>query len=183
MFRRVLGLLAGLGLSVSHAAADPDTVKVFHKAVHVGDVNKTRAMLASDSSLATSVDEFRFQPIHLLDMYFEPEILELLLANGADVNARNDKGVTLLHIITEPDAIPLLVKKGADLEARDSGGRTPLIAHAGEQANGPDVVEALLAAGADPNARGASGETALSIARGGPDVEFERLLVGAGARN
>lgn len=41
-------------------------------------------------------------------MVCNEDILDLLLANGADINARNDEGVTLLHIVTDPDAIDLL---------------------------------------------------------------------------
>ncbi|WP_164829478.1 hypothetical protein [Sinorhizobium meliloti] len=42
-----------------------------------------RTMLASNPSLATSVDEHQFQPIHILDMECNEDILDLLLANGA----------------------------------------------------------------------------------------------------
>jgi len=160
-----------------------ETEKKFYHAVHVGDINTVRSMISADPALATSTDEYKFQPIHLLDVYFEEEILDLLLANGADVNARNDQGVTLLHIISDPDAIALLVGKGADLEARDKRGWTPLIEQATNQQNGSDVVAALLANGANPNAKGNNGESALSFARKRGDAELMGILTKAGAKD
>jgi ankyrin repeat protein len=109
--------------------------------------------------------------------------LDLILANGADINARNDEGVTLLHIITDPDAIVLLVGKGADLEARDKRGWTPLIMQATNQQNGTDVVAALLVNGANPNAKGNNGESALSFARKRGDAELMEILTKAGAKD
>ncbi|TBY71898.1 ankyrin repeat domain-containing protein [Rhizobium leguminosarum] len=180
-FLRVIAVLA---LSFSSATAtNAEVAEKFHDAVHVGDVTTVRAMLAADPSLATSADEDRFQPVHLLDMYFEREILELLLANGADINARNDEGISILHIITDPEAVNLLIKKGADIEARDNRGRTPLIVQMLNRQNGPDVIAALLENGANPNAKDDSGVTALDIARQSGDEDLIGLMTRSGTRN
>lgn len=182
MFHWILRFLAVLGFSISSAiAADGDTVRTFHDAVHVGKVETVRTILATEPGLATSRDEYGFQPVHLLDMYPDEEVLDLLLANGADINAANDEGVTILHIVTDPDAVPLLVGRGANIEARDKRGWTPLIMQANNQQNGPDVVAALLAHGADPNAEGYNGETALSFARETGDGSFIKVLTANGA--
>jgi ankyrin repeat protein len=184
MVRILARLIAVLGISFGQAAAmNGETEKKFHHAVHIGDVNTVRSMISADPALASSTDEYQFQPIHLLHMYFEEEILDLLLANGADINARNDEGVTLLHIITDPDAIALLVGKGADLEARDKRGWTPLIDQVTNQQNGSGVVAALLANGANPNAKGNNGESALSFARKRRDAELIKILTKAGAKD
>jgi uncharacterized protein len=109
-------LIAVLGISFGQATAmNGETEKKFHHAVRTEDINTVRSMISADAALASSTDEYKFQPIHLLDVYFEEQILDLLLANGADINARNDDGVTLLHIITDPDATALIVGKGAEL--------------------------------------------------------------------
>lgn len=158
MRKLLLFIISLLGISVVQAGAqDAGSVAKFHKAVRVGDAQIVKSMLTTNPSLATSVDEHKFQPIHLLDMECNAEILDLLLANGADINARNDEGVTLLHIVTDPGAIDLLIRRGADIEARDIRGWTPLIEQANNQDNGPDVVAALLARGANPNAIGPNG--------------------------
>ncbi|EGL63660.1 ankyrin repeat-containing protein [Agrobacterium sp. ATCC 31749] len=183
LLRWSLIVLLTFGLSLDSAAAtETDVVGAFHHAVQVGDVQTIRTMIAADPGLATSRDKFGFQPIHLLDMYPEEEVLNLLLKNGADINAANDEGVTILHIITDPDTVSLLVKRGANIEARDERGWTPLIMQANNQQNGPDVVAALLAQGADPNAAGSAGETALSFAKQTGDAALVRMLIASGAK-
>ena len=162
-------------------ATDANVTKTFHEAVHRGDVKTVQSLLGSDRALATSMDEYKFQPIHLLDMYFNADILDLLLSAGADINAKNDEGVTLLHIIADPDAVSLLVQRGADIEARDGKGWTPLIMQANNQENGPEVIAALIANGANPNAKGNAGETALSFAQQTGDEEFLEVLTAGGA--
>lgn len=58
-----------------------------------------------------------------------PEILDRLIAAGAEVNARNRSGETALHIAVRCGrklAMRTLVKRGANVHARDSAGRSML---------------------------------------------------------
>lgn len=184
MRRLLLLLIVAFGISSGPAAAiGADAIINFHNAVRSGDVSTVRTMLATDPSLARSVDEYKFQPVHLLDMECNEEILDLLLANGADINARNDEGVTLLHIVTDPVAVDFLVRRGADIEAKDIRGWPPLMMQANNQDNGADVVSALLAHGANLNAKGTDGESALLLARQTGDEEFMKVLKSAGTKD
>ena len=57
------------------------------------------------------------------------EIVELLIAAGADVNAKNDWGwtpLTYAAINDHEEIAELLIAKGADVNAKDDGGETPL---------------------------------------------------------
>jgi len=55
----------------------------------------------------------------------DPESCALLIARGAEVNARNAEDETpLMWQLDSPEVAPLLIKAGADLEARDRRGRT-----------------------------------------------------------
>lgn len=59
----------------------------------------------------------------------QKEMVERILAEGADVNARNKDGFTLLHVAASQghrDVVELLLAKGADLNAKDNNGFTPL---------------------------------------------------------
>jgi hypothetical protein len=55
-------------LSWAGRPEDAGNVAKLHNAVQAGDVNTVRAMLTSNPSLAMSIDEHKFQPIHLLEM-------------------------------------------------------------------------------------------------------------------
>lgn len=87
------------------------------------------------------------------------EVVQLLLAHGADPNARAQYGRTALMLANTPSKVKLLVAKGAQVEAKDEDGKTALMraASRGE----PDVVSALLASGANVNAVDNKGLTAL----------------------
>jgi ankyrin repeat protein len=67
------------------------------KAAFDGDVNTVRSLLASDKSLVFDKDNYNTTPLHWAAQKNHKEIAELLLANGADVNALNLYGDTPLH--------------------------------------------------------------------------------------
>ena len=90
------------------------------------------------------------------------------LEAGAQVNARNEKGLTPLHVAAgwsrTPPVVTALVKAGADLEARDKDTRTPLH-HAARFGKTPAVVKVLLDADADPAAKDKKGRTPFDYAK------------------
>ncbi len=113
------------------------------------------------------------------------EILGLVIAVGADLNARTEHGETPLHLAAgwgHSDAVPVLIAAGADLSARTVSGETPLH-HAAEHGT-PETVRALIAAGADPNCRTPYGDTPLHSWAGSDFVSVESsvcVLLDAGA--
>ena len=117
-------------------------------------------------------------------------ILPVLVAAGADVNAHDDMGRTPLHrAFTMSGRVPAwvlndvtaaLLDAGADPNARDSRGATLL--HTATTWGGLSrEVSLLAAAGADVNARNNAGETALHIAVRGDDAATVRALLQLGA--
>ena len=71
--------------------------------------------------------------------------VELLLANGADINAKSESGLVPLHCVSREDVAELLIKAGADTSASDDSGRTPLVI--AESRKLDKVVQVLKAAG------------------------------------
>ena len=106
-------------------------------------------------------------------------VAEVLLANGADVNAKNNDGCTSLHWASAHGSIgmmELLLSKSADVHARDNDGVIPL----GVALN-TGVAQLLLDKGAEVNARANDGRTPLHNATDDFQKELAELLLENGA--
>jgi ankyrin repeat protein len=110
-------------------------------------------------------------------------VLTLLIARGADVNAKEKTRAqtALIWAAAErhADAVRLLIERGADVHARSSAGYTPLLFAA--RAADVETTRALLQAGADINEAAADGTTALLTAVVRRRLDYARFLLGQGA--
>ena len=113
-----------------------------------------------------------------------------LLSDGADANARDDRGCTALHVaarlyhepvvkVGEKSIIQLLLATGADVDAGDENGATPL--HHAAFFGHTKAAKQLLAGGANPNARHLSGQTPLHKAIVSGCMELIERLIARGA--
>lgn len=76
-----------------------------------------------------SNNQFKVAPIHSSCAISHFEITELLIRHGADINAKQMKGVTPLHSTAhngQTKLSKLLIDNGADINAKMDDGKTPL---------------------------------------------------------
>ncbi len=113
--------------------------------------------------------------LHIAAAVYRTDIVQKLIAMGADVHARNRRGAAPLHLAAvglpgsptwNPQAqqasITCLITAGADPNAIDKNGVTPL--HRAVRTRCAAAVSALLAGGADAKRKNNSGSTPMLLA-------------------
>lgn len=147
----------------------------FYDAAIYGDLEAIEEMLLENPKLINMKDTYGFTALHGVVSEEQPEMLELLIQKGAEVNAPNDSGITPIHLAAYPETIVQLSEYAADINHQAHDGSTPLHTHAAEHDNS-DCIAALLELSANKTIKNNSGQTALDIAKIHQDVEKVQLL-------
>jgi ankyrin repeat protein len=190
----LLLIASGASLTINYYRMynDPDRLNL---AIRRGEIRKVKRLLKRGFDVN---NVFHGGRTALHDALGNKDMVELLLAYGADANIRGGGGLTPLHLVCGPrpilgsnskwdgpEVFELLVKHGADIEARTTkgvgtwGGWVPL--HCAADAGNVVMIEKLLAHGADINAETNDGHTALSLAANRGYLEAAKLLIQHGA--
>ena len=137
--------------------------------------------------------------LHVAVTFNKPELIDSLIAEGADVNARMtnpDEAVELNQVTAlymaarfgRIECLKRLLAAGADVNAADAHGTTPLhvVAYNNDLKKLSDKVQLeciqlLLEAGADVHRRNELDDTPLHLATQGGNAEVVRTLLAAGA--
>ncbi len=130
------------------------TVQIFagdiHDAVRKDDLNEVQKLIQKDSnSIADRDDEYGRTPLHIAAEKGFKDIVQLLLAHGADVNAKDKYNNTPLHNAIHGnhiEIIMMLLNAHADVNAFSRYYGTPL-----EEADSLEIMKMLVLDGADVN--------------------------------
>jgi len=146
-----------------------------HRAAAQGELEKIKLKLNQNSGLISSLDSQRNTLLHLGARYGHTEIVKFLIANRADINARDEAGYTPLastiffcfrqggiDLNSVKDVVEVLIDSGADVNTKSRFGYTPL--HHTAAWGTKEVAELLISAGADINAKDHNGDTPLNAA-------------------
>ena len=167
------------------AQPEPSTAKApaisIHDAAAAGDIDAVKQHIAAGADVNENVLS---TPLHAAALNGHKEIAELLIAKGADVDAKDALGNTPLYNTISFNAAldgykeiaELLIQNSADVNAQDKNGNTPL--HEAATSGLKEVVELLIANGADVNAKKKFGRTPL---HGAATKGIAELLIAKGA--
>jgi uncharacterized protein len=132
-----------------------------------GSAAQLDAMLTADPKAVTSRSSFGWTPLHVAAFAGNVANVELLLARGADANARatskfRNTPLQAALLSGQYATAKVLLERGADVYVRQAEGFTAL--HEAAQNGREDLVKLLLDHGAEVGARADDGRTALDMA-------------------
>lgn len=106
----------------------PDGFTALGLACFFGHVEVVKLLLLEKANPnLSSANSFKVTPLHSACAISNFEIANLLIRNGADVNARQQQGVTPLHSAAyngKIELVKLLIQNGADTSAEMENGKT-----------------------------------------------------------
>ncbi|MHC4510458.1 MAG: ankyrin repeat domain-containing protein [Planctomycetota bacterium] len=141
-----------------------------HQAADAGDLAKVKAFIEEGIDVNTKVHGCT--PLHCAARYGHKEVVELLIAKGADINAKDSRGRTPLYLAMYQDrkeTVKLLASKSGDVSLHTA-------AYIGDL----QTVEKLIDAGANVDAN-EKGVTALLCAAKAGQTAVAKLLIANGA--
>ncbi|MBE0712947.1 MAG: ankyrin repeat domain-containing protein [Candidatus Aminicenantes bacterium] len=160
----------------------PSRAAEIHDAVRAGDLAQVTALVAKDPQVVNSLDELGQSPLHLAAAGGHKDVVDLLIAKGADMKAVCRDGRNLLHSAAAGGLVDLmerLVKAGFPVDGPDRYGRTPLLKAA--EAGSDKAAEFLLSRGANVMSRDYYDQTPLHEAGFSGNLRLLDILVKQGA--
>ena len=157
-------------------------------AIETGNVNEVK-MLVDNKADINTIYKLGITPlICAIDFYKEKreknfyEIIELLIANGADINIESEFGTPLIRAVTDEqnDIVKLLIDNGADINKMDEFEGTPL--HIASKNGNKELVELFISKGANIDVElDLFRSTPLHYAASYGQKEIVKLLINYGA--
>jgi ankyrin repeat protein len=189
--------------------ASAEASEELFEAITADDRSTVAMLLDRDPALANADHESGLSPLMMATYCRRPELADLLLERGAEldlfaaaargeaeritallaespdlVGAHSPDGWTALHLAAHfghAESVALLLINGADVSARSANALANTALHAALAGRHREVAELLLANGADVNATQHGGFTALHAAAQHGDLALVELLFAHGA--
>lgn len=165
--RALLPAIAGLAVLAAPAQAQFSQGYKFLDAVRKKDGTKVEEALSEPGSTIVNARDVTSgeTALHIVTARRDLTWMSYLIGKGANVNARDSKGMSVLQVATNLgflEGVELLVSRKADLNQSNDAGETPLIT-AVHRRDIP-MIRVLLKAGADPDRTDNSGRSARAYA-------------------
>ena len=206
MSRKSLIRSAALFAGLAAVAFAQETADPYYQAIRSNDLATLQSLMKSAG--VRQKDSRGTTPLHFAAAYGSADAVRMLLAAGADPNARNAFDATpLMWSAVEPEKVRVLVGAGADVNAKSKMGRTAvwlaaandgssatvkfLLEHgakldgseilAATAANDSATIRLLLDKGANVNAKDPVGMTPLLNAAMNGNTRIAEMLLARGA--
>jgi Zn-dependent protease with chaperone function len=134
--------------------------------------------LLEDDEYLYEEELFDYPPVIEAFMAEDMELLQQLVADGADIDEKDSEGFTALQYAVnwgDTETTEWLIQNGADVNTADNWGSTPLI-NAVYNGTGIEIIELLLQNGADKTLVDSEGKTAYDYAIENRDPQLRDLL-------
>ena len=148
-----------------------DFKSTIHQAADAGDLAKVKAFIQEGIDVNTKVHGCT--PLHCAARYGHKEVAQLLIAKGADVNAKDTRGRTPIDLAINQgrkEIAKLLLSKSGDVSLHTA-------AYIGDLQR----VEKFIDGGANVDAKDQKGQTALHYAAKAGQIPVANLLIAHGA--
>lgn len=146
-----------------------------HEAAERGSAKRMQEAVAAEPGQVNAIDELGRTPLHLAAARGDSEIVQILLAAGADASARDAAGRLPIDLAKNTEVLRVLKAAGEKREKEIELSRAV-------KAGNPDAVKAALAAGVNVNALSEDKTcNLLGVAVQANNVEMVKLLLAAGA--
>ncbi len=160
-------------LTASCAQPKPPSIPLY-RAIHAGDLDQIKRHIAHHTDI-NQKDRDGKMPLHVAAERGRQIIAQLLIDNGAELEARTPQGHTALELALLAGKIPvakLLLSRGAQIDAQ-----ALLLKAIGDNANFRGSLEFLTKQGAEINRADSAGNTPLIMAiETGQRVLVKRLI-------
>jgi ankyrin repeat protein len=176
-------LLINSGADVNARSTNPlGTWTVLHFAATYGQAGVSELLVANGADIESTASNSHRTPLFEAVRAEHESIVELLIGNGANVNAKDSNAGTPLHLAAisgDYNIVRLLLANGADANAKtisgNNAGETPL--HATAYSGHIQITELLLTNGADVDATDQNGYTPLRRAVDKGQLAMSEMLI------